>query len=308
MDSKDLDVKMKIRRIINTPGTSDRTIIDNIQGDKGVGKLINTLNQKLEDEIKDEEKITTIKLINPVKVTNPDVTIYDTANFDNNWSNLGKLAYLECDNRKIKVNYVKPGCFYSEINLTVNDNWQSNIYRTLTDLLTELTLSTTIYVNGDTNYSFLVDKYLTEEECDAIDEKHKIVAIKNIEKHPLLSNEYCISSGIWQIPENFETVSDGTSTIMSAVLYSTLDPAEILEKCPPTLILDIGDKLGLNSKIVLEGSTVYVSPGKIIFKPIYTSDNILYPVMTYSGEANFENSIGKYIYKWTLKATVKAYS
>lgn len=30
--------------------------------------------------------------------------------------------------------------------------------------------------------------------------------------------------------------------------------------------------------------------------------------MTYSGESNFENSIGKYIYKWTLKATVKAYS
>ena len=308
MDSKDLDVKMKIRRIINTPGTSDRTIIGNIQGDKGVGKLINTLNQKLEEEIKDEEKITTIKLVNPVKVTNPDVTIYDTANFDNNWSNLGKLAYLECDNRKIKVNYVKPGCFYSEINLTVNDNWQSNIYRTLTDLLTELTLSTTIYVNGDTNYSFLVDKYLTEEECDAIDEKHKIVAIKNIEKHPLLTNEYCISSGTWQIPEDFETFSDGTSTIMSAVLYSTIDPREILEKCPPTLILDIGDKLGLYSKIILEGSTVYLSPRKIIFKPIYTSDNILYPVMTYSGESNFENSIGKYIYKWTLKATVKAYS
>ena len=70
---------------------------------------------------------------------------------------------------------------------------------------------------------------------------------------------------------------------------------EILEKCPPTLILDIGNKFDLNSKVVLEGSTVYVSPIKIIFKPIYTSDNILYPVMTYSGEANFENSIGKYI-------------
>ena len=56
MDSKDLDVKMKIRRIINTPGTNVRTIIGNIQGDKGVGKLINTLNQKLEEEIKDEEK------------------------------------------------------------------------------------------------------------------------------------------------------------------------------------------------------------------------------------------------------------
>lgn len=304
MDSKDLDVKMKIRRIINTPGISDRTIIGKIQGDKGIGKLINTLNQKLEEEIKDEEKITTIKLVNPVKVTNPNVTIYDTANFDNNWSNLGKLAYLECDNKKIRVNYVKPGCFYSEINLTVNDNWQSNVYRTLTDLLTELTLSTTIYVNGDTNYSFLVNKYLTEEECDAIDEKHKIVAIKNIEKHPLLTNEYCISSGIYQIPEDFGIFSDG----MSAVLYSTLDPVEILEKCPPTLILDVGDKLGLNSKIVLEGSTVYANPSKIIFKPIYMSDKILYPVMTYSGVSNFKDSIGKYIYKWTLKADIKAYS
>ena len=73
MDSKDLDVKMKIRRIINTPGTNVRTIIGNIQGDEGVGKLINTLNQKLEEEIKDEEKITTIKLVNPVKVTNPNL-------------------------------------------------------------------------------------------------------------------------------------------------------------------------------------------------------------------------------------------
>lgn len=311
MDSKDLDVKMKIRRIINTPGTSDRTIIGNIQGDKGVGKLINTLNQKLEEEVKDEQKITTIKLINPVKVTNPDVTIYDTANFDNNWSNLGKLVYLECDNKKIKVNYVAPGCLYSEIKLTVNDNWQSNIYRTLTDLLTELTLSTTIYVNGDTNYSYLVDKYLTEEECDAIDEKHKIVAIKNIEKHPLLTNEYCMSSGIYQIPENLEISydSDGNMTAISADLYSALDPVKILGECPPTLILDIGGKFGINSKIVLEGSTVYTSPRKIIFKPIYMSNNmILYPVMTYTGESNGMDSTGNYVYKWSLKGTIQTYN
>lgn len=299
MDSKDLDVKMKIRRIINTPGISDRTIIGKIQGDKGVGKLINTLNQKLEEEIKDEEKITTIKLVNPVKVTNPDVTIYDTVNFDNNWSNLGKLAYLECDNRKIKVNYVKPGCFYSEIKCTVNDNCFDNIYSTYTDLLTELTLSTTIYVNGDTKYNFLVDKYLTEEECDAIDEKHKIVAIKNIEKHPLLTNEYCMSSGICQILEDVEISKDR----MSAVMYSLLDPEKIVGKCPPTLILD-GSKLGIDSNLILEGSTVSSSPRKIIFKPIYTSNNIYYPVMTYI-EVD-EGNDG--VYKWSLEATIKAYS
>lgn len=298
MDSKDLDVRMKIRRIINTPGISDRTIIGKIQGDKGVGKLINTLNQKLEEEIKDEEKITTIKLVNPVKVTNPDVTIYDTANFDNNWSNLGKLAYLECDNKKIKVNFVKPGCFYSEIKCTVNDNWQSNIYRTLTDLLTELTLSTTIYVNGNSNYSFLINKYLTEDEYDAIQGKQKIVAIKNIEKHPLLTNEYCMSSGICQYPENFKISNDR----ISAVIYSTLDPGKILRKCPPTLILD-GRQLYLSSNLVLEGSTISSPPIKIIFKPIYMSDKILYPVMTYSGE---HDSMGTY--KWSLEATIKAYS
>ena len=28
----------------------------------------------------------------------------------------------------------------------------------------------------------------------------------------------------------------------------------------------------------------------------------------FGGESDFENSIGKYIHKWTLKATVKAYS
>lgn len=299
MDSKDLDVKMKIRRIINTPGISDRTIIGKIQGDKGVGKLINTLNQKLEEEVEDEEKITTIKLVNPVKVTNPNVTIYDTANFDNNWSNLGKLAYIECDNKKIKVNSIRPGCLYSEIKCTVNDDCFDNIYSTFTDLLTELTLSTTIYVNGDTYYGFLVDKYLTEEECDAIDAKHKIVAIKNIEKHPLLTNEYCMSSGIYQAFEDVEISKDR----MSAVIYSLLDPEKIVGKCPPTLILD-GSKLGIDSNLVLEGSTVSSSPRKIIFKPIYTSNNIYYPVMTYI-EVD-EGNDG--VYKWSLEITIKAYS
>ena len=102
--------------------------------------------------------------------------------------------------------------------------------------------------------------------------------------------------------------SDGNITAISADLYSTLDPVKILGECPPTLILDIGGKFGINSKIVLEGSTVYTSPRKIIFKPIYMSDNILYPVMTYTGESNFVDSIGKYIYKWSLKGTLKAYN
>lgn len=316
MDSKDLDVKMKIRRIINTPGTSDRTIIGNIQGDRGVGKLMNTLNQKLEEEAKNEEGITTIKLINPVKVTNPNVTIYDVSNSDfiENLIDYGKLAYIECDNKKIKVNSIRPGCLYSEIKCTVNDNCFDNIYSTFTNLLTELTLSTTIYINPRNNYSRLVDIYLTEEELDAVyeelSEKDKIVAIKNIEKHPLLTNEYCMSSGIYQIPENFETLSDadGNITAISADLYSILDPVKILGECPPTLILDIGNKFGINSKIVLEGSTVYTSPRKIIFKPIYMSDSILYPVMTYTGETDGMDSTGNYIYKWSLKATVKAYN
>lgn len=305
MDSKDLDVKMKIRRIINTPGISDRTIIGKIQGDKGVGKLINTLNQKLEEEVKDEEKITTIKLVNPVKVTNPNVTIYDVSNSDfiDNLIDYGKLAYIECDNKKIKVNSIRPGCLYSEIKCTVNDDCFDNIYSTFTNLLTELTLSTTIFVNPRDNYSRLVDIYLTEKELDAIyeelNEKDKIVAIKNIEKHPLLTNEYCMSSGIYQIFEDVEISKDR----MSAVIYSLLDPEKIVGKCPPTLILD-GSKLGIDSNLVLEGSTVSSSPRKIIFKPIYTSNNIYYPVMTYIEVDEGTDDV----YKWSLEITIKAYS
>ena len=115
-----------------------------------------------------------------------------------------------------------------------------------------------------------------------------------------------MSSGIYQIPENIETSydADGNITAISADLYSMLDPEKIVGKCPPTLILDIGGKLGINSKIVLEGSTVSSSPRKIIFKPIYMSNNmILYPVMTYI-EVD-EGNDG--VYKWSLEVTVKAY-
>lgn len=306
MDSKDLDVRMKIRRIINTPGISDRTIIGSIQGDKGVGKLINTLNQKLEEEVKDEEKdeekITTIKLVNPVKVTNPDVTIYDCPNYQDYLNNNKGAAYFEINNKKIKVIYNVPHSFYNkEINVEMS-NPKTEDGTQIRDMLTIITISRTVYFKLDIYPIYLVDGgYLTRKEINANSDNNegndKIVAI-NIRKPLCLTNEYLNNSHL--------TIIDGptiTPSKFSATVGTSFSDKNIsaLRYAPTFLFMypEISTTI-----LFLESSTISSNGQKIVFKPIYAVNGIFYPILTYIGENNEEFSN----YKWSLEINIKAYS
>lgn len=302
MDSKDLDVKMKIRRIINTPGISDRTIIGKIQGDKGVGKLINTLNQKLEEEVKDEEKITTIKLVNPVKVTNPDVTIYDCPNYQD--FNIGKEAvYFEINNKKIKVIYNVPHSFYNkEINIEMIN--PKNEYGTqIRDMLTIIIISRTVYLQLNTYTTYLVNEgYLTQEEISANsddnEDNNKIVAI-NIKKPLCLTNEYLEDSYLTIIDNPTITPSKISATVGT---YFSDKNISALRHAPTFLFMypEISTAI-----LFLESSTISSNGQKIVFKPIYAVNGIFYPILTYTGETNAGLLTP---YKWSLEINIKAYS
>ena len=299
MDSKDLDVKMKIRRIINTPGISDRTIIGKIQGDKGVGKLINTLNQKLEEGAEDEGGITTIKLINPVKVNNPNTTIYDCPNFEEWYSehNYGDQVFLEINNKKIKAIYDTPRYFYAKetgVDTVSPKNLDGGSIR---EMLTMVTISKTVYFEFTSYNSYLAaEKYLTQEEINANLGKNKIVAVTT--SKPLL-----LTNGYYHNP--FLTIID-TPTItpskLSANVQIDFNDKEILAlKYAPTFLF-VYPEISATT-LVLEPSTVSSNGQKIVFKPIYTVNGILYPVMTYIEKIpNFES------YKWSMEINIKAYS
>ena len=303
MDSKDLDVKMKIRRIINTPGISDRTIIGKIQGDKGVGKLINTLNQKLEEEIKDEEKITTIKLVNPVKVTNPDVTIYDCPNYQDYFNNAKGAAYFEINNKKIKVIYNASHSFYNkEINVEMSNPKTENGTQ-IRDMLTIITISRTVYLQLSTYITYLVTEgYLTQEEISANsddnEDNNKIVAI-NIRKPLCLTNEYLEDSYLTIIDKPTITPSKISATV--GTLFGDKNISAL--RYAPTFLFMYPE---ISTAILfLESSTISSNGQKIVFKPIYAVNGIFYPILTYIGENNEELLT---TYKWSLEINIKAYS
>ena len=303
MDSKDLDVKMKIRRIINTPGISDRTIIGKIQGDKGVGKLINTLNQKLEEEIKDEEKITTIKLVNPVKVTNPDVTIYDCPNYQDYFNNAKGAAYFEINNKKIKVIYNASHSFYNkEINVEMSNPKTENGTQ-IRDMLTIITISRTVYLQLSTYITYLVTEgYLTQEEIsdnsDDNEDNNKIVAI-NIRKPLSLTNEYLEDSYLTIIDKPTITPSKISATV--GTLFGDKNISAL--RYAPTFLFMYPE---ISTAILfLESSTISSNGQKIVFKPIYAVNGIFYPILTYIGENNEELLT---TYKWSLEINIKAYS